>query len=46
MLLARLVGDDTGLEISEQARSNADMNGDGVCGPDDLNLLMRKLALY
>ncbi|MBR6107877.1 MAG: dockerin type I repeat-containing protein [Oscillospiraceae bacterium] len=46
VLLARLVGDDTGLEISEQARSNADMNGDGVCGPDDLNLLMRKLALY
>ena len=46
VLLARLVGDDTGLEISEQARSNADMNGDGACGPDDLNLLMRKLALY
>ena len=44
VLLARLVVDDTELELSDAGKANADLNGDGVVTHDDLTLSLKTLA--
>ena len=46
VLLARIVGDEYGLEVSDQARINADYFENGVVDSKDLEKLMRYLAKY
>ena len=44
VLLARIVGDEAGLVVSDQSKINADYFEDGVVDPEDLSHLMRYLA--
>jgi len=44
VMLARLVGDDAELKISEAGKANADFNADGAVKADDLSDLMKHLA--
>jgi hypothetical protein len=44
VMLARLVVNDTELELSDAGKANADLNGDGVVTHDDLTLLLKTLA--
>ncbi|MBR6107050.1 MAG: pectate lyase [Oscillospiraceae bacterium] len=44
VLLARIVGDEDRLEVSDQAKLNAQINNDGKIDSDDLSILMRFFA--
>jgi hypothetical protein len=44
VMLARLVVNDTELELSDAGKANADLNGDGVVTHDDLTMLLKTLA--
>ena len=44
VMLARLVSEDTALEISEVGILNADVNADGLIRSDDLTALLKYLA--
>lgn len=46
VLLARLVGDNAGNDVTEEGKANANTNNDGVVDSNDLNKLMRYLGKY
>ena len=46
VMLARLVGDDPELEISDTGKANADFNADGAVDPNDLSDLLKYLAKF